>query len=26
VVTFPFNLLIGIPVYFRVATWLDGAP
>ncbi|MBL8979505.1 MAG: sodium-dependent bicarbonate transport family permease [Gemmatimonadetes bacterium] len=26
VITFPFNLLIGIPVYFRVATWLGGAP
>ncbi len=26
VITFPFNLMIGIPVYFQLARWLGGAP
>ncbi len=26
VITFPFNLLVGIPVYFRIASWLGGPP
>jgi hypothetical protein len=25
-VTFPFNLLVGLPVYYRFAQWLQGAP
>lgn len=25
-VTFPFNLLIGLPLYYRFAQWLQGAP
>lgn len=24
VVTFPFNLILGIPLYFRIASWLGG--
>ena len=23
-VTFPFNIFIGVPVYFAIATWLHG--
>lgn len=26
VITFPFNLLVGIPVYFQLARWLGGTP
>ncbi len=26
VITFPFNLMIGIPVYFQLASWLGGTP
>lgn len=26
VVTFPFNLLFGIPLYFQIARWLEGHP
>ena len=26
VITFPFNLLVGIPVYFQLARWLGGSP
>ena len=26
VLTFPFNLIVGIPVYYAAAQWLGGAP
>ncbi|MBK8002781.1 MAG: sodium-dependent bicarbonate transport family permease [Gemmatimonadetes bacterium] len=26
VITFPFNLLVGIPIYFRLASWFGGTP
>ncbi|MDH5284965.1 MAG: sodium-dependent bicarbonate transport family permease, partial [Gemmatimonadota bacterium] len=26
VITFPFNLLVGIPLYFQIARWLEGHP